>query len=132
MTTIRVNVAGGRSLFDISSHGGRGPARHDRLSPAEIALISRTVYGVPEVMVKVTGGGGAATARGVNAHFSYISRKGELEIETDEGERLTGRGAGQRLIEEWDLDLEEDRKRLDLFATERRKAPKLVHMPARD
>jgi hypothetical protein len=127
MPTIKVNALGGKPLFDIASYGRRGPSRRDRLSPAEVALISRTVYRVPEVMVKVTSGGGAATARGVNAHFSYINRKGELEIETDEGERLTGRGAGQQLIEEWDLDLEEDRKRAHLFAVERRKAPKLVH-----
>lgn len=78
-------------------------------------------------MVKVTGGGGSSTSRGINAHFSYISRRGELEIETDDGERLTGRGAGQRLISDWDLDLDEDRKRHDLFATNRQKPPKLVH-----
>jgi hypothetical protein len=127
MPTIKVNVLGGKPLFDLLSHGRHGPARRDRLSPAEIALISRTVYRVPEVMVKVTSGGGAATARGVNAHFSYISRRGALEIETDEGERLTGRGAGQELIEDWDLDVEKDRKRSHLFAIDRRKAPKLVH-----
>jgi len=127
MPTIRANVLGGKPLFDIASYGRGGPARRDRLSPAEIALISRTVYRVPEVMVKVTSGGGATTARGVNAHFSYISRKGELEIETDEGERLIGRGVGQQLIEEWDLDLEENRKRTQLFAIERRRPPKLVH-----
>ncbi|WP_116811332.1 hypothetical protein [Steroidobacter cummioxidans] len=58
--------------------------------------------------------------------LSYISRKGELELETHEGERLSGRGAGRQLIEEWDLDLEEARKRSNLFAVDRRKAPKLV------
>jgi hypothetical protein len=45
-------------------------------------------------MVKVTGGGGSSTSRGVNAHFGYISRQGELEIETDDGQRLTGRVPG--------------------------------------
>lgn len=127
MATIKANVLGGKPLFDIWSYGRRGPTRRDRLSPAKIALISRTAHRVPEVMVKVTSGGGAVTARGVNAHFSYISRKDELELETDEGERLSGRGAGQQLIEDWDLDMEEDRKRSNLFAIDRRKAPKLVH-----
>jgi hypothetical protein len=75
----------------------------------------------------VTGGGGSSTSRGVNAHFGYISRRGELEIETDDGQRLTGRDAGLHLINDWDLDLEEARKRLDLFATNRRKPPKLAH-----
>jgi len=78
-------------------------------------------------MVKVTGGAGASSSRGVKAHFSYIGRRGELEIETDDGERLKGRDAGQRLIDDWDLDLDEHRKRADLFATNRQQPPKLVH-----
>ncbi len=111
--------------FDLTSYGRGGPTRRDRFSPAEIALISRTARRAPEVMVKVTRG--ATNRRGVIAHFDYISREGELEIETDEGEHLGGRGAGQQLIKDWDLDLEEHRKRSGLFAVDRRKAPKLVH-----
>jgi hypothetical protein len=52
----------------------------------------------------------------LRAFFSYVKPPQRLAL-----------GAGQRLIEEWDLDLEEDRKRSNLFAIERRKAPKLVH-----
>lgn len=63
----------------------------------------------------------------MNAHFNYISREGELEIETDDGERLMGKEAGRRLINDWDLDLDADRQRADLFATNRRTPPKLVH-----
>jgi len=113
-------------LFDIASYGRGGVARRDHLSPGEIAFISRTVYRIPEVMVKVTSGGGASTARGVVAHFGYIGRGGNLEIETDEGEWLSGH-AGQQLIEDWDLDMEAARKRSNLVAIDRRKAPKLVH-----
>jgi hypothetical protein len=51
---------------------------------------------------------------------------GTLEIETDDGERLIGE-AGQQLIRDWNLDLEEDRQRIDLFAINRRQPPKLVH-----
>lgn len=78
-------------------------------------------------MVKVSSGSGASTGRGVNAHFNYISRQGALEIETDDGERLIGDEAGRRFIREWDLDLDEDRQRPNLFATNRRQPPKLVH-----
>jgi hypothetical protein len=92
-----------------------------------VALIARTVRHAPEVMVKVTGRGSANTSHGVNAHFNYIGRRGDLEIETDDGERLIGRGVGLHLIQDWDLDLDEDRERPDLFATNRRAAPKLVH-----
>ncbi len=125
MRTIRLET--GRPILDIISYGRAGPGNRISLTPAQIAQIHRTVSRTPEVVVKVTGGGGSTTGRSVSAHFSYIGRRGELEIETDDGQRLTGRGVGRHLVEDWDLDLEEDRKRLDLFATNRRKAPKLVH-----
>lgn len=125
MRTIRLER--GRPVLDIASYGRAAPGARASLTPAQIEQIHRTVTRVPEVMVKVTGGGGSSSSRGINAHFNYIGRRGELEIETDDGERLTGKGAGQQLINDWDLDLDEDRKRTDLFATNRRKAPKLVH-----
>ncbi|GFE84674.1 hypothetical protein GCM10011487_66740 [Steroidobacter agaridevorans] len=125
MRTIRLET--GRPILDIISYGRAGPGNRISLTPAQIAQIHRTVSRTPEVVVKVTGGGGSTTGRGVTAHFSYIGRRGELEIETDDGQRLTGRGVGRHLVDDWDLDLEEDRKRLDLFATNRRKPPKLVH-----
>jgi hypothetical protein len=117
----------GGAIWDLTSYARGGPGQRDRLSPTEVALIARTVRHTPEVMVKVTGGGGASTSHGVNAHINYIGRRGDLEIETDDGERLSGRGVGRHLIDAWDLDLDEDRERPDLFATTRRAAPKLVH-----
>src|SRR5260370_15897728 len=78
-------------LFDVASYGRAGPQMPGRFSPAQIDQISRTVRRTPEVMVKVTGGG---TRRGaVAAHFAYISRRGALEIETDEGEGIGHPGA---------------------------------------
>jgi hypothetical protein len=125
MRTIRLER--GRPILDIVSYGRAAPGARASLTPAQIEQIHRTVSRAPEVMVKVTGGGGSSSSRGINAHFKYISRQGELEIETDDGERLAGKRAGQQLINDWDLDLDEDRKRPDLFASNRRKAPKLVH-----
>jgi hypothetical protein len=115
--------------LDIWSYARRTPGtdRPLRLTPAQIDQVRRTVTHAPEVMVKVTGGGGATSSRGIKAHFSYIDRCGELEIETDDGERMKGRNAGLRLLEDWNLDLDEHRKRPDLFATSRRQAAKLVH-----
>jgi len=119
----------GAPVLDIWSYArGASDTGHPlRLTPAQIDHVRRTVTHAPEVMVKVTGGGGASSSRGIKAHCSYINRRGELEIETDDGERLKGRDAGLRLLEDWNLDLDEHRKRPDLFATNRRKAPKLVH-----
>src|SRR5688572_19961322 len=125
MRTIRLER--GRPILDIASYGRAGPGARASLTPAQIEQIHWTVSRAPEVMIKVTGGGGSSSSRGINAHFNYISRRGELEIETDDGERLVGKGGGQQLINDWDLDLDEDRKRPELFATNRRKAPKLAH-----
>jgi type IV secretory pathway VirD2 relaxase len=125
MTSFHLDRAG--AVWDLTSYARRGPGQRDRLFATELALIARTVRHTPEVMVKVTGGGGANTSQGVNAHFNYIGRRGDLEIETDDGERLSGRAVGRQLIHDWDLDLDEDRERPDLFATNRRVASKLVH-----
>jgi Relaxase/Mobilisation nuclease domain len=78
-------------------------------------------------VVKVTGGGGAADSGGVRRHLDYIDRGGKLAIETDDGEQLQGPGVGQRLVKDWDLDLDRHRKRPGLTAVDRRPAPKLVH-----
>src|SRR6185369_14523476 len=90
----------GRPLLDVASYARRGPGRRDHLSPAEVALIQRTVTRSPEVMVKVLSRG-ASTLKAVRAHLAYLNRGGELEIETDDGQRLAGRAAEKRLLEDW-------------------------------
>ncbi len=64
--------------------------------------------------------------RSVGRHLDYIGRYGELELEADDGERIQGRDAGQQLLEDWDLDLDEDRKEMGLASVAGR-SPKLVH-----
>ncbi|MDB6043045.1 MAG: Relaxase/mobilization nuclease family protein [Gammaproteobacteria bacterium] len=54
-------------------------------------------------MVKVTGGGTKVGA--LAAHFAYISRKGALTIETDEGDRVASRGSQKALLNDWHLEL---------------------------
>lgn len=117
----------GSPMFDIASYARSGPGRRMSLTPALIEQIRRTVTRAPEVMVKVSSGKGANTTHKVNAHFTYLSRGGEREIETDAGERLRHSEAGLQLISDWDLDLQEDRAQPALFAAHRRKSPKLVH-----
>jgi type IV secretory pathway VirD2 relaxase len=94
----------GRPLFDVASHARRGPGRRDRLTAAEIEQVRRTVGRTPEVMVKVLTRG-AVTPGQVRQHADYIGRKGDLALETDDGQRLIGQDAGSRLVEDWDLDL---------------------------
>jgi hypothetical protein len=77
-------------------------------------------------MVKVLTHGGQ-DLKSVQRHLEYLNRKGELDIETDEGERIAGKGVEKELLENWDLDLEEDRRRVDLGPLKDRSPPKLVH-----
>jgi Relaxase/Mobilisation nuclease domain len=121
-----ISVGDSRPILDIASYARPGPGRRDRLSPAEVELISRTVRRAPEVMVKVLTHGGK-DLKSVQRHLAYLNRKGDLEIETDEGERIAGRGIEKELLEDWDLDLEEDRRRVNLGPLKDRSPPKLVH-----
>ena len=101
MPKLRISALEGRALLDIASYARRGPGRRDRLSPEEVALIGRTVRRTPEVMVKVLSKD-SNNLRSVARHLNYIGRRGQLELETDDGERVQGRHAGQRLVEDWD------------------------------
>ena len=104
-------------LFDLVSYARRGPGRRDHLSPGEIAQVARTVRRTPEVMVKVLSRGGR-DLKAVGRHLDYLRLRdeGELGLETDDGQRLTGDNVTQELLESWDLDLEEHRRRSDLDA----------------
>jgi relaxase-like protein len=116
----------GRALLDIASYARRGPADRVQLTQEEIRLLSRTVRRTPEVMVKVlTKGGGDLKA--VGRHLSYLSREGEVEIETDDGRSLSGEGIERELLEDWDLDLEETRRTRALRSRPGMVRPKLVH-----
>lgn len=94
--------ADGRSFLEVGSLGRWGPTG-DRLSPAQIEQIRRTLRRTPEVMVKITGGGTKSGA--VVAHFAYLSRQGKLEIETDDGERIAGKDAQRAYLAGWHLEL---------------------------
>lgn len=126
MAKLRNNVLDGHPLLDIVSYARKGPSRCDRLSPAQREEISRTVRRVSEVMVKVLPRG-SNDISAVPKHFGYIGRYGELAIETDEGERLQERDTGRKLLEDWDLDLDEQRPTSDLATGAGRPAPKLAH-----
>src|ERR1700685_3375075 len=114
-------------LLDIASYARRGPGQRDRLSPAEVQQIARTVRRTPEVMVKVLRRGGQDLGA-VRRHLDYLRLRdnGELELETDDGNRLSGAAVSKELLMDWDLDLEEHRRRSDLDAR-RSLSPKLIH-----
>jgi len=110
-------------LLDIISLARRGP--NGRLSPEEISLVVRTLRRTPEVMVKVSGG--AKSSAGALAHLKYIDRRGELELETDEGVKLKGRDSERSVVEDWELDVLAARSRSPYRGTAGRKPYKLLH-----
>jgi hypothetical protein len=92
----------GAAFLDVVSHGRRGSGASARLTAGQIEQIRRTVQRTPEAVVKVTGGGRDVGA--VAAHIAYISHHGEIELETDDGQRVSK--AGQKeLLNDWHLDL---------------------------
>jgi hypothetical protein len=114
----------GRPLFGIASYARPGSTRRDRLSPQELGQVIRTVRRTPEVMVKVLTRGGQ-DLKAIRRHLSYLNRGGDLDIETDDGERLKGEGVESDLVSDWEL--EEDRRRSKLGPREDRAPPKMVH-----
>lgn len=120
-----VDLRGQKPLLDVVSYGRRAPGHGRTFTPAERAQISRTVTRVPEVMIKVTGGGRSVGA--VSRHLRYIDRRGGLELETDDGERLQAKGAEKALLEDWGLALQEREGKAVYSGFPGRKPAKLVH-----
>lgn len=112
-------------FLELFSAGRAGPARRDHFTPSQIAQIARTVRRTPEVMVKVTGGG--TSSRALAAQVSYIGRHGELEIETDDGERIKGKEAQRAALETWRLDLTPGQYRRQRNGEPPKRPVKLVH-----
>jgi hypothetical protein len=54
---------------------------------------------VPQVMVKVTGGGRGMQA--IAAHLRYISKNGRLKMEDERGEQMRGKGALRDIADDW-------------------------------
>jgi hypothetical protein len=123
----RVNLpsSGRLAELDLVSYGRRGRHTPMQFTSAQLEQIGRTVSGVPEVMVKVSGGGKSADA--VQAHFAYIDRHGKLEVHTDEGEKLQGKEVADYLVDDWNLDAGKGQYRPGPKAGEKDRRPKQVH-----
>jgi hypothetical protein len=113
-------------LFDPVSYGRGSPRRGRPLSISEIKLITRTVGRTPEVMLKVINKG-SSSSEAVQGHLGYIGRKGEVELEADDGEILQDEHVGNALLEEWNLDLIEKRRKINLTPNKPKQPPRLVY-----
>ncbi|QOJ31424.1 MAG: relaxase [Gammaproteobacteria bacterium] len=115
----------GEPLLDIASYARGGMRPPDRLTPAQVEQVRRTVQRVPEAVVKVLPRD-SNDLKAAGKHLDYIGRYGELELEGDDGERLQG-CIGNALLEDWDLDLDGVRQQSGLVVANGRKPPKLIH-----
>jgi hypothetical protein len=113
-------------LFNPVSYGRGSPGRGRSLSIVQIKHITRTVGRAPEVMVKVVNRGSSSSGA-VQGHLGYIGRKGEVELETDDGEILLGNDVGNVLLEEWNLDPIEQRGNINLAPNKPKEPPRLVY-----
>jgi len=116
----------GEPLIDIASYG-RGGHRDTggRLTSGQLEQIQWTVRRTPEAVVKVLPRA-SNDLKAVGKHLDYIGRKGELDLETEDGERMGAR-VGKDLLDDWDLDIDDVRRQATLAVTKGRKPPKLVH-----
>jgi hypothetical protein len=122
----RVEPASGRlAELDLVSYGRRGRHTPLQFSHSQVEQIGRTVRGVPEVMVKVSGGGKSAAA--VKAHLAYIDRHGKLEVHTDRGEILQGKATAKHLIDVWNLEAGRGQYRPEPQPGKIDRRPKQVH-----
>lgn len=91
---------GSRMPAHLAAAMAKGTAR--RVTPEGVRQhIRATLRRTPQVVVKVTGGGRGMSH--IAAHFSYISRNGELELENERGEKMRGKEALRELRDDWKI-----------------------------
>jgi len=95
-------------------------------SIGQIKHVTRTVGRTPEVMLKVVNKGSSSSGA-VREHVGYIGRKGEVELEIDDGEILQGKHVQVDLLHDWNLDLIEQRGKLNLTPNKPKEPPRLVY-----
>jgi hypothetical protein len=74
-------------------------AARQRAAAIRERIEATVVRRVPQVMVKVTGGGRGMKA--IAAHFRYISKNGRLEVEDERGETMRGKESLRGLADDW-------------------------------
>ena len=76
-----------------------GSSTRDRANAIRARIAAAVAPRVPQVMVKVTGGGRGM--RAIAAHFRYISKNGRLDIEDERGEAMRGKDILPAIADDW-------------------------------
>lgn len=77
----------------------RASHHHETVRSDLRSTLARVVRKTPEVLVKVTGRKKGADHLG--AHLAYIGRRGEISLETRDGEVITDKASMKQIAEEW-------------------------------
>lgn len=112
--------------FNFRAHGRHGRTDSVQLTAAQARVVARTAARTPEVMVKVLSSG-AGSAKAVQRHIDYVSRKGKQEMLADDGQVLSGEGTGESISYDWSLRLEEAGATNALGRQRLKEPPRLVH-----
>lgn len=91
-----------------SMRGRGGPPARVKAASLSVAERLRVTRGVPQAVAKITRF--QRTASQCQRHWSYISRKATLELETDDGEMLKGLGEHKELLKAWELTFDHGKK----------------------
>lgn len=96
-----------RPVLKSGGRGGqKGGANAVTASAQDKARLARVAAKAPEVMVKITGR--TKDAGHLRAHLEYISRNGEIPLETRDGVYVPGREGVHDLADDWKADVESD------------------------
>ncbi|WP_152601220.1 hypothetical protein [Rhizobium sp. YS-1r] len=121
----------GQAAMNAGSHAGRLP--HGRFYPSnERDMRQRFVglaSGAQPAVVKVVGFGGGAGARKL---VDYVSRGGEVKIENERGETLTGGQAPNTTVRDWEPLLSDRKASQDLGLFEIEVSWQAAHRPPED
>jgi hypothetical protein len=77
----------------------RDLSRRQRADAIRQRIEATVLRRVPQVMVKVTGGGRGMKA--IAAHLRYVSKNGRLDIEDEHGETMRGKETLHALADDW-------------------------------
>jgi hypothetical protein len=119
-------MSNAEAFLNIGSYGRGSPSRRQSLSIGQIKHITRVMGRTPEVMLKVVNTGSSSSGA-VRGHVGYIGRKGEVDLEIDDGEILHGKHVQVDLLHDWNLDLIEQRGKLNLTPNKAKEPPRLVY-----
>ena len=98
------------SVIEVDPLGGDGPGRVRRKSnnTKKLKTVKRQAENSSEVMLKITGFGKGAGH--IKAHLDYITRNGDLELETDRGVILNGREEVKDFFKDWSKDFSDSER----------------------